>query len=397
MTPDRDAAPNRGGVSSVEVSVVIPCLDEAATVGDVVRAAARALEGVASEIVVVDNGSHDDSRAVAERAGARVVDASAVPGVGAATRAGVLAAVGRTVVLLDADGEHDPAQIPALLAGLEATPGALVLGSRYLGGFDAGAGSRVNRMLGTPALTWLLNTYFATKISDCNTGFRAMRRDVFLALDVRAAGFEFCSEMIARAALLEVPIVEVPIRQRAAPTGRRPHLRRLRDGWRHLKLILLFAPDRVLLRPGVIVWVAGALMFFPQVKGRFVLGPILMDIHLMILGALLLMVGVEMIGAAILCATIAGPPVARAGRLSRRLGRHFGLDTMGPIAGLIFLAGLVADLAVVAISASQGWQGITESRLALVGTTSIAIAIQILVLSFVHSVIDQHHEPRETS
>lgn len=380
-------------MSPVDVSVVIPCLDEAATVGHVVETVREVLsnEGATFEVVVADNGSTDGSRAAAQAAGARVVDASAVRGVGAATRAGVLAACGASVVLIDADGEHDATQIPTLLAALDGRPDAMVLGSRYLGGFDAGASSLPNRLLGTPALTWLLNNYFATQITDCNTGFRAMAREVFLALDVRAAGFEFCSEMIARAALLEVPIVEVPIQQRAGPPGRQPHLRRLRDGWRHLKLILLHAPDRVLLRPGVIALVFGALMFFPQLKGRFVLGPILMDIHLMILGALLLMVGVEMIGAGILCATIAGAPVAPAGRISRRLGRHFSLDTMLPIAGFVFLLGLAADIAVVVISASQGWQGITESRLALVGTTGIAISTQILVLSFVHSVIDQHH------
>lgn len=377
----------------LDVTVVIPCLDEAETVGVVVAACREALSarGVSHEVVVADNGSSDDSRRIAEEAGARVLDAAAHPGVGAATRFGVLAAKGETIVLLDADGEHDPTQMSRLLDAAEEHRGALVLGSRYLGRFDSGASSLPNRMLGTPVLTWLINTYFGTRITDCNTGYRAMPKSVFAKIDVRTPGFEFCSEMIARAALLDVPIVEVPIDQRAGPAGRTPHLRRFRDGWRHLKFILLHAPDRVLLRPGFAALVVGLLLFVPQVGGRIELGPLAMDIHLMILGALFLLIGVEMIGASILCATIAGPPVAPDGRISRRLGRHFALDTMLPVAGAIFAFGLAADVAVVLISASQGWQGITEPRLALVGTTGIGIAIQILVLSFVHSVIDQHH------
>jgi glycosyltransferase involved in cell wall biosynthesis len=381
---------------SLDVSVVIPCLDEVGTVGGVVEGCIAALDelGRTHEVILADNGSTDGSREAAVAAGARIVDASHRKGAGAATRLGVEDAKGRIVVLLDADGEHDPAQMPRLLEAAEANDGALVLGSRYRGKFDRGASSLPNRLLGTPVLTFLINTYFGTKITDCNTGYRALSRDAFLRIDVSTPGFEYCSEMIARAALLDIPIVEVPIDQRAGPAGRQPHLRRMRDGWRHLKFILLHAPDRVLLRPGILSTVVGAVLFFPQITGRVELGPFAMDIHLMILGVLLLMIGVEMIGSAIVCATIAGAPVAPAGRTSRKLGRFFTLDKMLPVGGAIALAGLGADVAVVAISASQGWQGITEPRLALVGTTGIGIAIQILVLSFVHSVVGQYRPVR---
>lgn len=384
---------------AIDVSVVIPCLNESGTVGAVIEGSIAALEqlGRSHEIIIADNGSTDGTREIAVAAGARVVDASKYPGAGAATRIGVEAAVGRTVVLLDADGEHDPAQMPRLVEAVESNPKAMVLGSRYKGNFDRGASSLPNRLLGTPVLTFLINTYFGTKITDCNTGYRAMGRDVFLRVDPRTPGFEYCSEMIARAALLDVPIVEVPIDQRAGPEGRTPHLRRFRDGWRHLKFILLHAPDRVLLRPGIVSLLLGLVLFVPQIPGRLELGPIVMDIHLMILGVLFLMIGVEMIGSAIVCATIAGAPVAPAGRTSRKLGAYFTLDRMLPVAGLLGLGGVAADVAVVAISASQGWQGITESRLALVGTTGIGIAIQVLVLSFVHSVVGQHHVEPEAA
>lgn len=382
--------------ASPAISVVIPCLDEAETIGRVVERTAEALRAtkLTFEVVVADNGSEDASRERAERAGARVVDASAHRGVGAATRAGAEAAQGRWLVFLDADGEHDPGELGRLLEPLASRDRCLVLGSRYRGRFLGGASSLPNRLLGTPALTLLLNHYFDLAITDCNTGFRAMPREVFEALDVTAPGFEFCSEMIVRAALLGVPIVEVPITQHPDPIGRQPHLRRWRDGWRHLILILLHAPDRVLFRPGVAALALGAAFFLPQLAGRVELGGLVMDIHLMILGALLLFIGVEMVGSAVICATMAGEPVAPQGRLSRRLGRRFHLGAVLPLAGALFSVGFACDAAVLFISASQGWQGISEPRLALVGTTGMGLGVQLAVLSFVHTVIGQYRLPR---
>ncbi len=374
----------------MQVSVVIPCLNEAPTLGDVLRRLRAVLAPYEHELIVADNGSTDSSRQVAESHGARWIDASAQKGAGAATLLGVQAAHGAQVLLLDADGEHAPEDAPKLLQALKNDPTALILGSRHLGGYAPGARGRLHRWLGTPALTFLLNHYFETRITDCNTGYRATGRATYLKLGVTSPGFEYCSEMIVRAALLRIPIHEVPITQEAAPAGRTPHLRRFRDGWRHLRFILLHAPDRVLLRPGVTLFVAGALLFLPQLGGRLELGPLVMDLHLMILGALFLFIGTEMLGSAIVCATIAGEPVAPAGRISRRLGRAFTLDKLLPWVALLFSAGFLADLAVVLISARQGWQGITEPRLALAGTAGMGLAVQLFVLSFVHSVVDSH-------
>ncbi len=372
--------------------MVIPCLDEGATVGGVVARTVETLEarGASFEVIVADNGSTDDSRVEAESAGARWIDASRERGVGAATRLGGLESRGDVLVFLDADGEHDPAEIPQLLDAVELHPDALILGSRYRGRFLKGASSLPNRALGTPALTRLINHYFGTGISDCNTGFRAMRREVFDRIDFNSPGFEFCTEMVVRAGLLGVRVEEVPITQHPGPAGRRPHLRRFRDGWRHLKFILLHAPDRVLLRPGLAALLLGAVLFLPQVAGRFELGWFVLDIHLMILGVLFLLIGVEMVGSAILCATIAGEPAAPMSRLSRRLGRHFDLDRILPFAALLFLIGLGCDLAVVVRSAEHGWRGILEPRLALIGTSAMGLSVQLVVLSFVHSVIGQH-------
>ena len=379
------------GAAAIDVSVVIPCLNEQPTIASVVRDLQTALKetGDAYEIIVADNGSTDGSRDVARAAGARIVDASATSGVGAATAAGVHASRGRWVILIDADGEHDPADAPRLLAALAKRPDALILGSRHLGRYSPGAGSWLNRTFGTPLLTALLNRYFDLRITDCNTGFRALARRTFIDLQLTTSGFEFCSEMIAKAALKTVPIVEIPIVQRPGPAGRQSHLRRFRDGWRHLKHILFHAPDRVLLRPGLFITGLGVLFFAPQLNGRFEWGPVVMDIHLMILGALLMFIGTEMVGAAAVCAGL-GQSTSSGALISRRWAEYFVLDRVLPWASLLFALGLAADVAVVISSASNGWQGITVPRLALAGTTGMGLAVQIIVLSFLHSVI-QHH------
>lgn len=373
----------------MHISVVIPCLDEAATVGRVVEEVRGALDatGASYEVLVVDDGSEDDSAARAQAAGARVVHTGGRrTGFGHALSVGAERADGDLLVLLDADGEHDPSFIAALVEAAEGSRG-LALGSRTLGGYAPGARGWLHRAVGTPLLSLLINRYFGTRITDCNTGFRALPRDVYAQLDLRTPGFEAASEMIARAAIQGVPIVEVPIRQRPPPEGRQPHLRRWRDGWRHLKTIVLHAPDRVLLRPGLVSLLVGLVLFAPQVFGPVALGPVRMDIHLMILGALLLLVGVEMVGSAVVCASLAG--ASGAGSRSWGLGRRFMIDRALPWAAVVFLGGVVADVAVVIKSGLNGWQGIMEPRLALLGTTAIAISVQIVVLSFVHTVVAQ--------
>ncbi len=372
----------------MRVSVIIPCLDEAATVGQVIAEVRAALAFSSEfEILIVDDGSVDDSVAIARASGARVVSTGGCrTGTGSAYKAGVNSASGDLLVFLDADGEHDPASIPVLLAAFEKMPG-LILGSRDLGGYDVGARSWLHRSFGTPLLTALLNHYLGTRVSDCNTGFRAISRTQFKQLNLRSKGFEVASEMIAVAAQQDISIVEVPIYQRAPPPGRQPHLRRWRDGWRHLKTIVLHAPDRVLLRPGLSVLLLGALMFLPQIFGPLRVGPIHMDIHLMILGALLLFIGAEMLGSAMLCATLSGGPRTT---VSARMAESFTLEHVLPWAALLFVAGFAADLGVVVKSGINHWQGIMEPRLALVGTVGMGLAVQLTVLAFVHSVIVQN-------
>lgn len=227
-----------------ELSVVIPCLDEARTITQCVSEARDTMArlAIAGEVVVADNGSTDDSAARAEAAGARVVPAP-VRGYGAAIQAGVRAARGRFVLTGDGDSSYDFTELALFIEPLRAGH-RFVLGSRLGGTILPGAMPWSHRHLGTPALTWVTNRLYGTRISDCNCGIRAMERALFLSLGIDARGMEFASDMIVKAALAGVAIHEVPVTFRRDRRDRPPHLRPIRDGVRHLALILRHAPRR---------------------------------------------------------------------------------------------------------------------------------------------------------
>jgi glycosyltransferase involved in cell wall biosynthesis len=225
----------------LEISVAMPCLDEARTVGVCIEKAQRALEALKmrGEVVVADNGSRDGSPEIAARAGARVVRVHA-RGYGHACIAAVSAARGRYVVMGDADDSYDFGEMDRLVARLSA--GAdLVMGSRFRGRIVDGAMPWMNRYLGTPAMSALLNLLFETGVSDVNCGLRGLRRDIWPRLALSAGGMELASEMVIRAAREGLRIEEVPVTLHPGGRGRPPHLRPLRDGMRHLLLMLSHA------------------------------------------------------------------------------------------------------------------------------------------------------------
>jgi glycosyltransferase involved in cell wall biosynthesis len=228
----------------LEVTVAMPCLDEARTVGVCIEKARRALEalGARGEIVIADNGSRDGSAEIAARSGARVVHVDA-RGYGHACKAAVSAARGRYVVMGDADDSYDFGEMHRLLARLDA--GAdLVMGSRFRGHIVDGAMPWMNRYVGTPAMSRLVNHLFETGLTDVNCGLRALKRDIWPRLALRAGGMELASEMVIRAAREGLRIDEVPVTLHPGGRGRPPHLRPLRDGMRHLALMLAHANAR---------------------------------------------------------------------------------------------------------------------------------------------------------
>src|SRR5256885_4412731 len=240
-------------LSQIEVSVVIPCLNESRSIGICVDKAIAAFReaSIPGEVVVADNGSTDGSIEIAEQRGARVVHA-AVKGYGSALRKGIEEARGEFIIMGDADGSHDFSEIPRFIAkwreGYE-----FVVGNRFRGEIKDGAMSWPHRRIGTPVLSGLLNLFFDAGIEDINCGMRGITKDLSRRLDFRTTGMEFASESLIKTAKLGARLTEVPITMWPDKRNRPPHLRTFRDGWRHLRSILLCAPNWLFLLPGALL------------------------------------------------------------------------------------------------------------------------------------------------
>lgn len=261
--PDGIAGPGKGAgtLPTVELTILMPCLNEAKTVGSCVRAACGYLEqaGVRGEVLVADNGSIDGSQELAREAGARVVDVP-LRGYGAALLAGIRAARGKYVIMGDADDSYDFRALGLFVQRLR--EGAqLVMGNRFQGGIAPGAMPPLHRYLGNPVLSFLGRLFFRTDIGDFHCGLRGFEREAIGHLRLVSTGMEFASEMVAKAALARLRISEVPTTLRPDGRGRPSHLRTWRDGWRHLRFLLLFCPRWLFLYPGVALLFGGLLGF----------------------------------------------------------------------------------------------------------------------------------------
>src|SRR5215469_13096456 len=243
---------------SIEVSVVMPCLNEAETLETCIRKAQSALEEaqIAGEVIVADNGSTDGSVEIAERLGARVARISA-KGYGNALMGGIAAAAGRLIIMGDADDSYDFGDIPKFVTQLRA--GAqLVMGNRFRGGIKPGAMPPLHQYFGNPALTQIGRLFFGSPVHDFYCGLRGFRKDAYQTLGLRTTGMEFATEMVVKATLLKLRIEEVPTTLSPDGRNRPPHLRTWRDGWRTLRFFLLYSPRWLFLYPGLALMFVGA-------------------------------------------------------------------------------------------------------------------------------------------
>ena len=259
-------------MAELELSVVIPALNEERTIAHCVEKAKKAIAalGAPGEVLVADNGSTDRTRAVAEGVGARVVAIDG-KGYGRALRGGFSAAKGKYLIMGDADGSYDFEQAPRYVEKLREGRD-FVVGNRYKGEIEPGAMPFLNRYLGTPVLTGVMNLLFRTGIGDTNCGMRGLTKTAFERMRLKADGMEFATEMIVKASLLKMSIAEVPCDLHKDLRDRPPHLRRWRDGWRHLRFMLLFSPTGTFLVPGAVLLVLGGLGL-AVITGRDVLAP----------------------------------------------------------------------------------------------------------------------------
>lgn len=377
----------------LELSVVMPCLNEADTVGICVEKAVRAMQeaGIHGEVVLADNGSTDDSKQIAEGLGARTIDVSE-PGYGAALMGGIEASRGRYVIMGDADDSYDFLEIPKFVEELREDYD-LVQGCRLPRGGGRvmpGAMPPLHRWVGNPMLSWLVRQMFRIPINDVYCGMRGFKRTLYDRLDLRSPGMEFATEMIIKSGLYGASMSQVPITLH--PDGRQehgPHLRTFRDGWRTLRLFLVFSPKWTFFRPGIVL-IALALLGYalaiPQVR---VFGAAL-DVHTLLIASLAGLMGWQ----CVLLATLANIFAAREGMMPPNPR----LEAFTVERGLVFgLSAMAIGVALIAAVIFQWWRvefGPLDypftMRLVVPGVTFVAIGFQTMMASLMGGVLKMH-------
>ncbi len=280
----------RGGV---EVSIVMPCLNEAESLGvciEKARATLQELE-ISGEVVVADNGSSDGSQAIARGLGARVVDVE-TKGYGSALLGGINAACGEFIVMGDADDSYDFSAIGPFVERLRQGYD-LVMGNRFAGGIRPGAMPALHRYLGNPVLSRVGRLFFRSPVGDFHCGLRGFRKTAIVRLDLRTTGMEFASEMIVKATLMDLRITEVPTTLSPARRTRQPHLRTWRDGWRHLRFLLLYSPRWLFLYPGAFLMLAGVVVGAWLIPGPRRIGSVGFDVHTLLYAAGAIIIGFQ--------------------------------------------------------------------------------------------------------
>ena len=376
-----------------ELTILMPCLNEAETLAGCIDEARAFLtrSKVEGEVLIADNGSTDGSIAIAEDRGATVVRVPA-RGYGAALIAGIRAASGRFVVIGDSDGSYDFGKLDQFLARLRA--GAdLVMGNRFRGGIAPSAMPFLHRYLGNPVLSFIGRMFFFVPIGDFHCGLRAFARERILALGLVSPGMEFASEMVVRAAIAGYAIEEVPTTLSPDGRSRPPHLRTWRDGWRHLRFLLLFCPRWLFFYPGLILIGFGAFLSLLLLPGPFAVTPgVALDVHSLVVGAFTTLIGLQAVSFAVIAQRFA---VSRGFlRASPSLGRLLAIFTLERVrigAAVILLTGIGGLIWSIAQWVSAGFGPLEYGELLRVLTlsmTGIAIAFQLVLTAFLGAMIE---------
>ncbi|HSZ70446.1 MAG TPA: glycosyltransferase family 2 protein [Solirubrobacteraceae bacterium] len=369
--------------SALLVSVVIPCLNEAQNIEECVTAALAALARVdgAGEVVVADNGSEDGSAELAEGAGARVVR-EARRGYGSAYLAGFAASRGRYIVMVDADLTYDFKEIPRFVAELDA--GAeMVIGDR-MDNIQPGAMPWLHRYIGNPLLTGLLNVLFRTGIKDAHCGMRAVRREVLGRLDLRTTGMEFASEMVIRASKEGLRIAEFPIEYH--PRGGESKLSSFRDGWRHLRFLLVHSPTHLFILPGALMAGIGFLIMCLVEAGLTFFGRA-WGLHALIGGSLLMIVGTQVLALG-LCAHAYGTYfMGERDPWFDRMRARFRLEQGLALGGVIMFVGVVMGGLILGNWIANGFGRLAYEQLAVFAAALVVVGIQIFFSSFLISIL----------
>lgn len=379
---------------AVELSVVMPCLNEAETLEICIQKAQKAFQeyDIAGEIIVADNGSTDGSQEIATRLGVRLVHVE-VKGYGSALMGGINAARGSYVIMADADDSYDFSTLMPFLIKLREGYD-LVMGNRFKGGIQPDAMPRLHRYFGNPVLTGIGRLFFKTQCGDFHCGFRGFTKDAVARMDLQTTGMEFASEMIVKASLQKMCITEVPTTLSRDGRSRPPHLRRWHDGWRHLRFLLLFSPRWLFLYPGAMLILWGLVTGLSVLGGPRVVGGVEFDVHTLLFSSLAILCGYQSILFALFSKTFAMNE--RLMPEDPRLTRFFLLVNLER--GLMFSAATLFFGLILLLTALLQWRAVDfgpldytkTMRIVIPGATLTVLGFQTLLASFFASVLGMH-------
>jgi glycosyltransferase involved in cell wall biosynthesis len=375
----------------VELTVVMPCLNEAETVARCVAKAVRFIadNGISGEVVVADNGSTDGSQQLAEQAGARVVQVKD-KGYGNALMGGIVAARGKYVIMGDSDDSYDFSNLMPFVTELRG--GAdLVMGNRFKGGIEPGAMPTKHRYLGNPVLSFIGRLFFHSPIGDFHCGLRGFSRESALRLGLQATGMEFASEMVVKATLAHQKITEVPTTLSKDGRSHPPHLRSWRDGWRHLRFLLLFSPRWLFFLPGLVLFLAGLVIGAVIAAGPLKIGGVTFDVDTLVAASAMVVIGFQAVLFWLFTQVYAGsegflPEEPKVQRLLGNLSLERGL-LLGAAIGMAGLAGLIFSLTYWQANKFGQLNYEHALRLMVPSVTALVVSCQVILGTFFLSIL----------
>ena len=378
----------------IEVSVVMPCLNEQMTIGSCIEKAQRTMKrlGIQGEVIVADNGSTDASVAIAEKLGAMVVH-QPIRGYGAAYQAGIQAARGRYIVIGDSDDTYDFSDLECFITQLR-NGFDLVIGSRFKGEILPGAMSWSHRYIGNPILSGILRWFFHTRISDAHCGMRAFTKEAYEKMELQTTGMEFASEMVVKAVQADLKICEVPITY--YPRLGESKLNSFRDAWRHLRFMLLFSPMHLFVLPGGILFVFGMLALLMLLPGPVKIGSHAYDIHVMTLAGFATLLGYQILFMGLYARAYAfAEKFVTKDEFISGLYQWFTLERGIALGALFFLCGVVLDIRVAWRWIQSGFGPLNEIRMALFALVCMVLGVQTAFSAFLLSLFAIAHRVRK--
>lgn len=375
-----------------EITILMPCLNEEATLGICINKAKRAIgvHDLDAEILISDNGSTDDSIMIANSLGVRLISVKE-KGYGNVLRSGIVNARGKYVIMADSDNSYDFNYLLPFVTKLR-EGNDLVMGNRFMGGIEPDAMPFLHKYLGNPVLSFIGRLFFNISIGDFHCGFRAFNREAMLGNNLFTTGMEFASEMVIKASLNRQKIVEIPVRLFKDGRQRASHLRTWHDGWRHLRFLLLFSPSWLFLYPGVAMVLLGLITTIVLLPSPLIVGHIKLDVHTMLYSASLIVIGTQMITFYYFSRLFGEKEGVRyRRRWLSRFNEYFSLEKGLVIGGVVFLVGVILFLYSVNLWTTESFGNLQPSkmlRIIIPSVTCLMLGIQLIFNSFFASILN---------